>query len=243
MEGNDLPIPFECTGPNTPPPSCFSPFKSVPLSLNAYSDRLTRLINDVLDLARYEAGQEIWNDAPNSLSDIVETAVSGIQFLAIRKSLDISVDLESDLSDVWCDQDKINRVLTNLFSNAIKFTPEHGKMGILISEASNSGGKKSERMVEIKVSDNGVGIPTGELDEIFQKFKQVTDTLADVRKGTGLGLPICKEIVSHYGGKIWAESKLGEGSVFTVTIPIEKSAVAVDSPPAQESGSSSASSV
>jgi len=223
MEGNDLPIPFECTGPNTPPPSCFSPFKSVPLSLNAYSDRLTRLINDVLDLARYEAGQEIWNDAPNSLSDIVETAVSGIQSLAIQKSLDISVDLESDLSDVWCDQDKINRVLTNL--------------------PSNSGGKKSERMVEIKVSDNGVGIPTGELDEIFQKFKQVTDTLADVRKGTGLGLPICKEIVSHYGGKIWAESKLGEGSVFTVTIPIEKSAVAVDSPPAQESGSSSASSV
>ena len=137
----------------------------------------------------------------------METAVSGIQSLAIQKSLDISVDLESDLSDVWCDQDKINRVLTNLLSNAIKFTPEHGKIGILISEASNSGGKKSER------------------------------------KGTGLGLPICKEIVSHYGGKIWAESKLGGGSVFTVTIPIEKSAVAVDSPPAQESGSSSASSV
>ena len=211
--------------------------------INVESDRLTRLINDVLDLARYEAGQEIWNDAPNSLSEIVDTAVSGIQSLAIQKSLDVNVDLEPDLSDVWCDQDKINQVLTNLLSNAIKFTPEHGKIGILIKEASNSGGKKSGRMVEIKVSDNGVGIPAGELDEIFQKFKQVSDTVPDVRKGTGLGLPICKEIVSHYGGKIWAESELGKGSVFTVTIPIEKSAVEVDSPPAEESGASQAASV
>ena len=161
MEGNDLPIPFECTGPNTPPPSCFSPFKSVPLSLNAYSDRLTRLINDVLDLARYEAGQEIWNDAPNSLSDIVETAVSGIQSLAIQKSLDISVDLESDLSDVWCDQDKINRVLTNLLSNAIKFTPEHGKIGILISEASNSGGRKASAWLRSRFPTTGLGYQPG----------------------------------------------------------------------------------
>jgi len=211
--------------------------------INVESDRLTRLINDVLDLARYEAGQEIWNDAPNSLSEIVDTAVSGIQSLAIQKSLNVSVDLEPDLSDVWCDQDKINQVLTNLLSNAIKFTPEHGKIGILIKEASNSGRKKSDRMVEIKVSDNGVGIPAEELNEIFQKFKQVSDTVSDVRKGTGLGLPICREIVSHYGGKIWAESELGKGSVFTVTIPIEKSAVEADSPPAEESGASQASSV
>jgi signal transduction histidine kinase len=211
--------------------------------INVESDRLTRLINDVLDLARYEAGQEIWNDAPNSLSEIVDTAVSGIQSLAIQKSLNVSVDLEPDLSDVWCDQDKINQVLTNLLSNAIKFTPEHGKIGILIKEASNSGRKKSDRMVEIKVSDNGVGISAEELNEIFQKFKQVSDTVSDVRKGTGLGLPICREIVSHYGGKIWAESELGKGSVFTVTIPIEKSAVEADSPPAEESGASQASSV
>ena len=211
--------------------------------INVESDRLTRLINDVLDLARYEAGQEIWNDAPNSLSEIVDTAVSGIQSLAIQKSLNVSVDMEPDLSEVWCDQDKINQVLTNLLSNAIKFTPEHGKIGILIKEASNSGRKKSDRMVEIKVSDNGVGIPAEELNEIFQKFKQVSDTVSDERKGTGLGLPICREIVSHYGGKIWAESELGKGSVFTVTIPIEKSAVEADSPPAEESGASQASSV
>ena len=211
--------------------------------INVESDRLTRLINDVLDLARYEAGQEIWNDAPNSLSEIVDTAVSGIQSLAIQKSLNVSVDMEPDLSDVWCDQDKINQVLTNLLSNAIKFTPEHGKIGILIKEASNSGRKKSDRMVEIKVSDNGVGIPAEELNEIFQKFKQVSDTVSDVRKGTGLGLPICREIVSHYGGKIWAESELGKGSVFTVTIPIEKSAVEADSPPAEESGASQDASV
>ena len=90
--------------------------------INVESDRLTRLINDVLDLARYEADQEIWNDQPNPMSDIVGSAVAGIQSLAIQKHLDVSVSLDSDLSDVWCDQDKINQVLTNLLSNAIKFT-------------------------------------------------------------------------------------------------------------------------
>lgn len=90
--------------------------------INVESDRLTRLINDVLDLARYEADQEIWNDQPNPMSDIVGSSVAVIQSLAIQKHLDVSVSLDSDLSDVWCDQDKINQVLTNLLSNAIKFT-------------------------------------------------------------------------------------------------------------------------
>ena len=209
--------------------------------INVESDRLTRLINDVLDLARYEAGQEIWNDAPNSMSDIVESAVAGIQSLAIQKFLNVSVDLDPDLSNVWCDQDKINQVLTNLLSNAIKFTPEHGEIGILIKEASTSGDTRNGRIVEIKVSDNGVGIPTDELDEIFQKFKQVSDAPSDVRKGTGLGLPICKEIVGHYGGKIWAESELGKGSVFTFILPIDQ--VAVESPPADAAGDSPAQSI
>ena len=187
--------------------------------INVESDRLTRLINDVLDLARYEAGQEIWDDAPNPLSNIVESAVAGTQSLAMQKSLSIGVNLDSDLPDVWCDQDKVNQVLTNLLSNAIKFTPENGEIGISAKELTTSG---NGRVVEIKVSDNGIGMPQGELEEIFQKFKQIGDTPADIQKGTGLGLPICKEIIAHYAGNIWAESELGKGSVFTFTLPVEQ---------------------
>ena len=187
--------------------------------INVESDRLTRLINDVLDLAQYEAGQEIWDDAPNPLSNIVESAVAGTQSLAMQKSLSIGVNLDSDLPDVWCDQDKVNQVLTNLLSNAIKFTPENGEIGISAKELTTSG---NGRVVEIKVSDNGIGMPQGELEEIFQKFKQIGDTPADIQKGTGLGLPICKEIIAHYAGNIWAESELGKGSVFTFTLPVEQ---------------------
>ena len=150
--------------------------------INVESDRLTRLINDVLDLARYEAGQKIWNDQPNSMSDIVGSAVAGIQSLAIQKHLDVSVSLDSDLSDVWCDQDKINQVLTNLLSNAIKFTPEHGEIEVSVKESSAAGSAGGDAAVEIRVADNGVGIAAKDLDEIFKKFKQVGDTPSDVNK-------------------------------------------------------------
>lgn len=196
--------------------------------INVESDRLTRLINDVLDLSRYEAGQEIWNDALHPIGDIVDSAVSGIHSLAIQKSLAIDVSLETDLPEVWCDSDKINQVLTNLLSNAIKFTPDGGKIGISVKELAADGesavgdqARFHARIMEVRVSDNGIGIPKGELTEIFEKFKQVGAAPTDVQKGTGLGLPICKEIVGHYGGNIWAESDLGQGTVFVFNLPVE----------------------
>ena len=198
--------------------------------INSESDRLTRLINDVLDLARYEAGEERWYDEPNSIGDIVESAVAGIRALAIQTNLDVNVSVDSDLSDVWCDPDKINQVLTNLLSNAIKFTPESGEIQVFAKESLTAGSAGDGRVVEISVSDTGVGIATEDLDEIFQKFKQFGDTPSDVRKGTGLGLPICKEIVDHYGGRIWAESDLGKGSVFTFTLPVNQISSAIVSP-------------
>ena len=201
--------------------------------INVESDRLTRLINDVLDLARYESGQEIWNDAPNSLSEIVDSAVAGTQSLAMQKSLDVGLKLDSDLPDVWCDQDKINQVLTNLLSNAIKFTPENGVIGISAAELNSP---SDGRVVEIKVSDNGIGIAEGELEDIFQKFKQIGDTPTDIQKGTGLGLPICKEIIAHYAGNIWAESEPGKGSVFIFTLPVESRVLEPEQPSAGDAG-------
>ncbi len=208
--------------------------------INSESDRLTRLINDVLDLARYEAGQERWYDEPNSIGDIIASAVSGIQALAIQNNLDVMVSVESDLTDVWCDPDKINQVLTNLLSNAIKFTPESGEIKIFVKESFTPGSGGDGHVVEIRVSDTGVGIATENLEEIFQKFKQLGDAPSDVHRGTGLGLPICKEIVDHYGGKIWAESELGKGSVFIFTLPVDPISPAIESPPAGDAAASPA---
>ena len=211
--------------------------------INSESDRLTRLINDVLDMARYESGQEHWNDEPNAMSDIIGSAVSGIGSLAIQKNLDVNVSLESDLSDVWCDRDKINQVLTNLLSNAIKFTADSGKIGVSTKESFASGSAGDGSVVEIRVSDTGVGIATEHLDEIFQKFKHFGDLPSHLHKGTGLGLPICKEIVGHYGGKIWAESELGKGSVFIFTLPIIRIDPAIESSLAGDPASSPAPSI
>ena len=208
--------------------------------INSESDRLTRLINDVLDLARYEAGQDRWNDEPNSINDIVESAVSGIDSLAIQKNVDVNVSVDPDVSDVWCDSDKVNQVLTNLLSNAIKFTPEGGEIQVTAKESTASGSPGDGRVVEVRVSDTGIGIATGDLEEIFQKFKQFGDGPSDVHRGTGLGLPICKEIVNHYGGRIWAESELGNGSVFIFTLPVNRNSSAIEFPLAGDEGSSPA---
>ena len=194
--------------------------------INSECDRLTRLINDVLDLARMDAGQERWNDGQYLMPDIVATAISSVQTLAMRKNIVISVDLDPGLPGVWCDKDKIVQVLNNLFSNAIKFTPDGGLVQVSGKEVAPTGGEDAS--IEIEVSDNGMGMDPGDLEKIFQKFKQVGDLPSDVHRGTGLGLPICKEIVGHYNGKIWCGSVPGIGSVFTFTLPAHQGDAAVE---------------
>jgi signal transduction histidine kinase/CheY-like chemotaxis protein len=194
--------------------------------INSECDRLTRLINDVLDLARMDAGQERWDDGQYLMPDIVTTAISSVQTLAMRKNIVISSDLDPGLPGVWCDKDKIVQVFNNLFSNAIKFTPDGGLVQVSGKEVGPTGSEGPS--IEIEVSDNGMGMDPGDLEKIFQKFKQVGDLPSDVHRGTGLGLPICKEIVGHYNGKIWCESQPGIGSVFTFTLPSHQGDAAVE---------------
>ena len=201
--------------------------------INSECDRLTRLINDVLDLARMDAGQERWDDGQHSMADIVATSVSGIQTLAMQKEIKVSVDLDPDLPAVWADKDKILQVLTNLLSNAIKFTYEGGRVEISGRQLPAESAADGEPAIEIKVSDNGIGMEPGDLETIFEKFKQVGDIPSDVHQGTGLGLPICKEIVGHYQGEIWCDSEPGKGSVFTFSIPVYQG-VPVAEPPVSE---------
>jgi len=180
------------------------------------SERLARLINDVLDLAKIESGQIEWRMDRINLKELMDRILRIGEPAAKNKDLEIRVEnIDETLPRVFGDFDRLVQVLINLVSNAIKFTPEGGCITL-------SARKLDENFVEISVRDTGIGIAKEDQRLIFEKFKQVGDTLTEKPKGTGLGLPICKEIIEHHGGRIWVESEPGKGSTFKFTLPILK---------------------
>ncbi|MEM7770339.1 MAG: ATP-binding protein [Cyanobacteria bacterium P01_A01_bin.37] len=174
-------------------------------------ERLTSLINDVLDIAKIEAGKIEWNMQPIAIAEIIERAIAAISVLLQTSGLDIIRDIESDLPEVVGDRDRLIQVLINLFSNAIKFT-DSGSVTCRVFCQNNE--------VSISIIDTGIGLASDDLEKVFEKFKQIGEVMTDKPKGTGLGLPICKQIIEHHGGRIWAESTLGEGSTFSFTLPL-----------------------
>ena len=173
-------------------------------------ERLTKLINDVLDIAKMEAGRVDWNMEKTLLSDLVEQGMVAVSSLFEQKGLKLSMDIEDNLPEVYCDQEKVVRVVINLLSNAVKFTTK-GTVTCLC--------RKTEDYIMVSIVDQGIGIAQEDQERVFEKFKQIGDTLTDKPNGTGLGLPICKQIVEYHGGQIWVESEPGKGSRFSFTLP------------------------
>jgi signal transduction histidine kinase/DNA-binding response OmpR family regulator len=174
-------------------------------------ERLTKLIDDVLDLAKIEAGKFTWNMASVSIADVIERAIAATASLFEVKKLTLVRDLQPELPAINGDQDRLIQVVINLISNAVKFT-DSGSIKL-------SAHLQGEDIV-VGVTDSGIGIAPGDQQKVFEKFKQVGDTLTDKPKGTGLGLPICKEIVEYHGGRLWVESEPGKGSTFSFTLPV-----------------------
>ena len=178
------------------------------------SDRLTRLINDVLDLAKIEAGRIEWNDAPVQPGAMVRDAVNAAQGMFDQKpGVELKVDIQDGLPQFVCDADRMQQVLVNLLNNAAKFT-EQGSVTVKVFF-------NPEDLIQIEIIDSGIGFPPEEAEAIFDKFQQAKhgDTLVDRPRGTGLGLAISREIVERHGGHIRAQSQPGKGSVFTVLLP------------------------
>ncbi|MDP8981107.1 MAG: GAF domain-containing protein [Acidobacteriota bacterium] len=175
-------------------------------------ERLTKLIDDVLDLAKIEAGKFSWNLESLSVQDVIERAVAATASLFEAKKLALLQRVESGLPEVTGDRDRLIQVVINLISNAVKFTDS----GSITCSAALRDGE-----LVVSVADSGVGISAADQPKVFEKFKQVGDTLTDKPKGTGLGLPICKEIVEYHGGRIWVESEPGKGSTFSFTLPLK----------------------
>jgi K+-sensing histidine kinase KdpD/CheY-like chemotaxis protein len=177
-------------------------------------ERLTHLINDVLDLAKIEAGKMEWSMEDVSMTEVAERALAATTALFDQKKLKLVREIETDIPDISGDRDKLIQVIINLISNAVKFT-DKGSVTCKVY-------KKLDEII-VSVIDTGIGIALDDYGAVFEQFKQVGgDTLTDKPKGTGLGLPICKEIVEHHGGRIWLESEVGKGSIFSFSLPTVK---------------------
>ncbi len=179
--------------------------------VNVETDRLKRLISDLLDLARIESGSMNWRTERISLEGVASAALAAIKPLYEDKELSLTAAFDSHLPAVCGDSDRLIQVVTNILSNALKFTPAGGRVR-LVMRASNGN-------VLVRVEDTGMGIAAGDLELIFEKFRRSGDPLTNTIDGTGLGLAIARQIVEHHGGRIWAESAPGKGSAFSFTLP------------------------
>jgi signal transduction histidine kinase len=173
--------------------------------------RLMKMINDLLDLEKIEAGKMDWKLRPVAIGDIIHQTTSATAALVEGHGLEYSVHVPGDLPLVNADPDRILQVLINLVSNAVKFTNQ----GMIYICA-----RKEAAEVQVDVVDQGIGIAPADQEMLFEKLSQVGDTLTAKPQGTGLGLAISKEIIEHHGGRIWLVSEPGKGSTFSFALPI-----------------------
>jgi signal transduction histidine kinase len=172
---------------------------------------LLSLINDILDLAKIEAGRMELDLEDFDLAQAIDNAVVLVRERATRKGLVLETALAPALGEVRADQRKIKQVLLNLLSNAVKFTPEGGRVEVRAARADDH--------VEVSVSDTGIGIAVEDQETVFEEFRQVGTDYAKKHEGTGLGLTLSRKFVELHGGRIAVKSRLGEGSTFTFTLP------------------------
>ncbi|HEY8598014.1 MAG TPA: ATP-binding protein, partial [Thermomicrobiales bacterium] len=177
------------------------------------SERLTRLINQVLDLAKLESGLADWRIVPLDPGAAIEEAVAAASGSVEEHNARLRLDLPDTIPPVLADHDRLVQVLVNLISNAAKFCDRAaGLISIaLYSEA---------EMLRVEVRDNGPGVREEQREAIFEKFRQGGSTLTDKPQGTGLGLPISRQIITRLGGAIWVEGRQHEGAVFAFTLPL-----------------------
>jgi signal transduction histidine kinase len=183
------------------------------------SERLTRLINQVLDMAKIEAGEIDWNILAVDLSAIVRQAAAATSQLFRDKDIALTVTIADDLPPVNGDHDRLVQVVVNLLSNAAKFTPEGGRVAVDAAVTTPPPDTGKTTSVQVAVTDDGPGIAPQHQAIVFDRFRQVGNTMTDKPQGTGLGLAICKRIVEHLGGRIGVDSAPGHGSTFSFTVP------------------------
>ena len=179
------------------------------------SRNLVDLVSNFLDLSKLEAGHIELVKEEIDLKELIRASIENYLILAQEKKISLLERLEAGLPQVKVDPRRLDQVLSNLISNAIKFTGEGGRVEV-------GAGVEKGVGVRVYVRDSGVGIPKEEIGNLFEKYRQATSGKISKQKGTGLGLVISKVIVEAHGGKIWVESEEGKGSTFTFTLPYQQ---------------------
>lgn len=195
-------------------------FKDTPITANQKklltiiseeSLRLIKLVSALLDLAKMEAGMMSYNFTRTDITALIGRAVREIEPLAETKHITVTIKTGNGSLPIRADHERILQVLRNLIGNAVKFTPDNGSISVVAQPV--------DRGMQVSVTDTGVGIAKESLQTIFDKFQQDTAGRSSKGKGTGLGLSIVKHIVESHGGKVWAESNVGQGSTFVFVLP------------------------
>ncbi|WP_324733322.1 sensor histidine kinase [Pseudomonas paeninsulae] len=177
------------------------------------SERLTRMINQVLDLAKLESGRAEWHTSALDLQEVIEDAQASTSQLLQEQGVELRLELPAQIPPVLGDRDRLLQVLLNLISNAVKFCDrEAGRIGITVQVLPEA--------LQVDVRDNGCGIGPADQQIIFEKFRQAGDNLTEKPQGTGLGLPISRQIIEHFGGRLWVRSARGQGATFSFTLPL-----------------------
>ena len=176
--------------------------------------RLRQLIEQLLDLSKLESGKMSIKVAPINLSNFLRVITSSFSSWADQKKITLSIDLSGEDGLVYFDQDVLDKVINNLLSNALKFTPSFGEVSLSAQWTSE--------ILSIAVSDNGIGIPASKLKKIFDRFYQVDDTSTRTLEGSGIGLALVKELVALHHGDIACKSEEGVKTVFSITIPVDR---------------------
>jgi two-component system, NtrC family, sensor histidine kinase GlrK len=186
--------------------------------VRSHSERLFLSISSILDLSKMEAEMMEYELTPTDATALIYRSIDNVKLVARKKGIDLQASVADGLPLLFLDERRIQQVLDNLLSNALKFAPEGGKVNVAARLHKNSNGTASH--VEVVVSDTGQGIPEDDLEKVFKRFYQSAGNTGKKEPGTGLGLAIAHHIVEAHKGYIWVESTVGEGSRFIFTLPV-----------------------
>jgi signal transduction histidine kinase len=180
--------------------------------INKESRRLTQLINNILDFSRIEAGRKEYRFAPGDVGAVVRDVVEAYRFPIEQHGVTLTVDVPEDLPPLSIDAEALSQALINLVNNAIKYSPDEKSVGIRVWQEDGT--------VRVSVTDRGIGIPRSEQRKIFEKFYRAETSLIHTTKGSGLGLALVQHILEAHGGRVEVESAPGQGSTFTLVLPV-----------------------
>ncbi len=182
------------------------------------ADQLDYLINDILDISKFEAGKIKLNLSQVHVPEIVDEVVQSLHLEADKKTMQVQVDMQDDLPMVTADKKRLTQVVTNLFSNAVKYTYEGGRIRVRVFLTPSN-------LMQVEVEDTGVGMSPAQLQKLFRPFYRADNPLSEKSGGTGLGLSIAKSLVEQHNGEMWVSSELNKGSTFFFVLPLEQPGV------------------